>query len=716
MKKSFWIYLITVMITPVILMSFLAPPPTGDYIIIGWNDLGMHCANKDFDSIVILPPYNNVKAQAIQRGTATQLPQLLDEGYTVNYSIPGNTYSIGKTNFWTYDSVLFGVNLPDNIGLAGTGLSGSMVQQTGYFKVEGIPITPYTDDNHLTEDPYQLALLQLFGPGNELLAETFPVVPVSGEINCVSSGCHGSQQDILEEHEDVNGFDPANLPILCSQCHADAALGMPGIQEAGSLSFVEHDKHAEYTNDCYKCHPGPNTQCFRDVMYQGGMVCQDCHGNMSQVAQSIENGRRPWLDEPSCGSCHGSEFAEEPGKLFRESKGHGGLYCSACHGSPHVIFPSVNPRDNAQNIALQGHAGTLDDCTVCHGVVPQGNGPHGFNPYYLSDDATLSDLQVNGTTIAGFNPETLSYTYTVPIGTVIVPNTTATPNDPEADVQITPASTLPGTTSVLVTAEDGTTTLTYTVSFVFPAVHFTEGFETGVPGNYFSGTLYLSSGTWNGRNVRSSSIPYAGSKSIELKKETTSHLITPLVNGIGAITFYYKGNEDASSSFQVQKSENNGSWVTLSTVTFKKGNWKQYNLTLNDPDQNQKVRIIVSNQKNLLFIDQMSLSVVQSNSPLTPGIPFQSITNDTDLKSASAESVKPEIKIYATRDCIYLQSVNGDPGLCNIDLVDLGGRVITTHSIDLSNKAKINFIATPGCYIVKVSSTSQTWTEKIIIP
>ena len=92
--------------------------------------------------------------------------------------------------------------------------------------------------------------------------------------------------------------------------------------------------------------------------------------------------RRPWIDEPRCGDCHGSQFAENPGKLFRQSTGHGGLYCEACHNSSHAILPSTQPRDNMQVIALQGFAGTLQDCAVCHGnAVPPGPGPHGLpNP------------------------------------------------------------------------------------------------------------------------------------------------------------------------------------------------------------------------------------------------------------------------------------------------------------------------------------------------
>jgi len=112
-------------------------------------------------------------------------------------------------------------------------------------------------------------------------------------MNCVSSGCHASETDILFEHDAEGGFDPYNTPILCANCHSDNALGMPGDPDLPSLSEAIHSKHGEYTNDCYLCHPGPNTQCFRDVMYSDGMVCQDCHGSVSEVGQSISDGRIP---------------------------------------------------------------------------------------------------------------------------------------------------------------------------------------------------------------------------------------------------------------------------------------------------------------------------------------------------------------------------------------------------------------------------------------
>lgn len=365
------------------------------HIIIGWNDLGMHCSNKDFSKLVVLPPYNNVRAQVIRVGDATHLPVVETTGFHVTYEIPGNTYSVGKTNFWDWEDQLFGVNLPPNVGLTGNGLTGTMGSTQNYFFVTGVPITPFVDANLVTEDPFQLGLLKLYDGSDQLMATASPVVPVSNEINCVGSGCHSSEQGILNQHDQVGGFNPNNTPILCASCHSSNALGAPGHPGVPSLSEAIHKQHGDRTNDCYKCHPGPNTQCLRDVMStQHGMVCQDCHGSVTHVGETISSGREPWLEEPSCGSasCHGANYAEEPGKLFRESRGHGGLFCSACHGEPHAIVTSRIDRDNVQNIALQGYAGTLNKCEVCHGVAPSGPGPHGI----MVSDCMCGDADNSG--------------------------------------------------------------------------------------------------------------------------------------------------------------------------------------------------------------------------------------------------------------------------------------------------------------------------------
>lgn len=358
------------------------------YVLLAWNDLGMHCANKDFSKIAVLPPFNNINAQLIKK-IPGQAPQVMNTGFTIEYSIPGNTYSVGKTDFWTYAQQLFGLAspLPDNVGLAGKGLTGTLDSAGNFYQARGIPLTPYQDTDLVHESPFQLIhLVARTMPGGDSVASTDVVIPVSNEVGCVQSGCHSSAASILNEHDDANGFN-RNGPVLCAGCHASNALGTTGNSEAGIFSYRIHSVHSQVAgpvndiNTCYKCHPGPNTQCLRDIMGKNPtnpMICQNCHGPMSNVASTIAAGRRPWLDEPSCGTCHGSNYATESGKLYRMSEGHGGLICSACHGSPHAIQPTVQPNDNQQNIRLQGYAGTLRKCSACHADTPTGAGPHGI--------------------------------------------------------------------------------------------------------------------------------------------------------------------------------------------------------------------------------------------------------------------------------------------------------------------------------------------------
>ncbi|MEQ9118010.1 family 16 glycosylhydrolase [Fulvivirga sp.] len=80
-------------------------------------------------------------------------------------------------------------------------------------------------------------------------------------------------------------------------------------------------------------------------------------------------------------------------------------------------------------------------------------------------DATLSDLKINGTTVSGFSADILTYAAELPSGTTTVPTVSFTTSDAAATTEITAASALPGTTSILVTSEDALDTKTYTISF-----------------------------------------------------------------------------------------------------------------------------------------------------------------------------------------------------------------------------------------------------------
>ncbi len=100
-----------------------------------------------------------------------------------------------------------------------------------------------------------------------------------------------------------------------------------------------------------------------------------------------------------------------------------------------------------------------------------GNGTVWFDNYYFWKEvggaqvATLSDLQVDGVTIEGFNSQTFSYDVVLPEGTTDIPMITATTTDPGASYVVNDATELPGTTTVVVTSADASMNETYTINF-----------------------------------------------------------------------------------------------------------------------------------------------------------------------------------------------------------------------------------------------------------
>ena len=91
-----------------------------------------------------------------------------------------------------------------------------------------------------------------------------------------------------------------------------------------------------------------------------------------------------------------------------------------------------------------------------------------------ANDATLKSITVNGEEVEGFAPETTTYNVELPFGTTTVPVVAATATSSKATVSITQATVVEGTASILVTAEDNTTTKTYTVSFTVAKAQSTD--------------------------------------------------------------------------------------------------------------------------------------------------------------------------------------------------------------------------------------------------
>jgi len=343
-----------------------------EYTVIGWNDLGMHCLNPTYDKAVILPPYNTVIAQVVKRGDP---PQIITSGISVDYSISGNSSSYDKRQyggFWDNITALFGLaSLEHDRGLTGNKLSGTMTAGEGRFEATGIPVTPLSDNG--VWNPYQVAEIIVKDANGNVLASTKATVPTSDEINCAK--CHGADafNDVLTKHDLGEGTSLLNSkPVLCANCHGTMALGKAGKGTSGKyLSEAIHGFHSTRGASCYDCHPGQITKCNRSVNHTGNDGnCIACHGSMSEVASSATDGRVPWINEPSCITCHGevTDVGSEA-TLYRETKGHGNMMCSACHGSPHAMVPSSNASDNYQAMQYQPYSDSpksLASCGACH--------------------------------------------------------------------------------------------------------------------------------------------------------------------------------------------------------------------------------------------------------------------------------------------------------------------------------------------------------------
>ncbi len=343
-----------------------APPEQGgdEYVLLAWNNLGMHCISDSDQNWILLPPANDLFAQLIKRD---YIPEVVKENIAISYQVePGFENPASQVRFWEFAHIIFGMDqpLPANVGLAGNSVSGPMhmEEETGVFEAKLIPVVPYPESGPVDYNPYPLFTITATDEATgQVLAQTRVVAPTSTEMGC--RNCHGGPwkiegkagisdetgKDVLATHDRMNGTDlkaraEAGQPVLCQSCHPDPVLGSEGdmANYPGLLSFPAalHGLHATYLTDrgaeaCTYCHPnrpdGP-TRCLRGL-HADVVECTDCHGFLEDHAASLlkaeqelgkpaadallaliktrtvtsldeVNPRVPWLNEPDCLNCH----------------------------------------------------------------------------------------------------------------------------------------------------------------------------------------------------------------------------------------------------------------------------------------------------------------------------------------------------------------------------------------------------------------------------
>ncbi len=413
-------------------LTYDMPPSDGDsaeYILLAWNNLGMHCISDSDPWWVLLPPANDIFAQLVRRG---DIPEIVTEGIRLEYAVePGFENPSAHVRFWEFSKSLFGADLAPNVGLAGKGLKGEMEHKENLraFAAELIPVVPYPDNGGF--NPYPLFTITAYDEATGAkLAETKTVAPTSTEMGC--RNCHGgdwrvagaagftdfTSADVLAVHDKNTGTKltdeaEAGKPRLCQSCHSDPVLGTTGQPDLLCFPAAIHGWHANYltgrgTEACYACHParasGP-TGCLRGVHADRGLDCTNCHGYLEDHALSLltmedskgKKGaqrlmkhleprtvasvgevvpRTPWLMEPDCASCHDFENKPDPqgGAFNKWTSGEpGDLYrlrlddagALMCEAC-HGSTHAVYPaRDNIQPLQYQGEAGPIGMAGNC---------------------------------------------------------------------------------------------------------------------------------------------------------------------------------------------------------------------------------------------------------------------------------------------------------------------------------------------------------------
>ena len=339
----------------------------------------------------------------------------------------------------------------------------------------------------------------------------------------------------------------------------------------------------------------------------------------------------------------------------------------------------------------------------------------------VTDDTSLSDLTIDGTTISGFSPLETNYDVFLPGGTTTVPSVVATPTDPSATSVVTDATSIPGTTSILITAEDGTTTSTVTINFVAleagleflinggintTAVDPVTGVDGSgnfpVLGGWGSGVggSYAPSSTANG-NCYSEDRMFKLFKKGNADGQFINQTITLPAGTYNwsfwtrwAVLVSWGSDGDYEPTFKIMTNDDNDStWETVETIVTTQpttaNEWMQQTGTFTN-DIERKVRIkfskyggttaAPSNLSELMYIDEVSLSFANS------------------LSVSDQELIKLSIYPNPTSDIISIKGVENIKSIKVYSI--LGGlekEVFNTNQIDVSELS-------PGVHFIKINN------------
>lgn len=357
--------------------------PTGDYVTIASNDLGMHCADQDYRIFSILPPFNVVHSQVLKKGSEPQIMDAtqVDVYYTAERSpstalppdvITTTSQNIGgfKTNFWdsglgraAYDplyptGVLDQFSLPVDTGLPSPNVErlhlGDGALEAHQQEMPGPGNTPKPFHGYINNFPFFNSLPFGYIADNidRFTAEGVPIMPVADPDS--QGRLWESPYPLMKVTAVSKGKDPSDP----ANHLASVRVVLPVAAEA----------------DCQLCHLDQE-MCNKSSLTAG----QACNGQATTFASTDFT------------VVSAADFASIPGdtdyqKVLNASKinilrlhdaKHGTdldsqrqVVCASCHYSPALDLAQLGPSDDngkeqTQHIsmsrAMHGHHGEFTD-------------------------------------------------------------------------------------------------------------------------------------------------------------------------------------------------------------------------------------------------------------------------------------------------------------------------------------------------------------------
>ncbi len=396
---------------------------SSNYTIIATNDLGMHCVCMGFDTFVLLPPFNTLRAQVIQRGSE---PRVITDStnFKVTYDVVQNTEASLKADPYYQSWVTNAPKLFPGFnpkaangnyqGLTGAQLRGNMTADStkGMWEVVGVPAYPDVSTNSTTaqkimtdplggpnRNPFLTANVKLYNKSTgALLASTTTVVPAA------FGGCCGCHLNVAKSYGytnptprdsftvmgmlhaknssgiDISKIDPDHDgvpgPIRCSQCHLDPAMGesvapgYPGYPVSQyTFSDVLHRWHAQNSVVLTNYDPNIAKDCYQ--CHPGNNV--NCYRGV-HTSKTI-NGHNMW-----CTDCHGDlnqRIAQ--GQMLQPWSDTTLPKCGTCHSNTGEGGGYLNG-PFGKYLNSRGHEDHQILCSSCHGE------PHALNPSALAAD------------------------------------------------------------------------------------------------------------------------------------------------------------------------------------------------------------------------------------------------------------------------------------------------------------------------------------------